>query len=335
MAHVDIDVRDERPAGDSLSDSPRVATDNTDTNVKPNPSHPTHGSATEQMLSDELTTATFTFVNTLAADISTGTFELPSWPEVIVRLQGALEKDECSAEQLVRLIGSEPVLAARLLKVVDADLHQNPRRPTKDLRTAVSRLGVDTVRGVAISIATAQSCHALELRPVRRYLAELWQHSVQVASIASILAKQFTKINPGEAHLAGLLHNIGKSYVLMRIEDNPVFIDSERTLQEIMGAWHTGIGGEIIESWNFSEELAAAVRDHELHDLQGVHPPNLTDVVSVANLLANRQNAEPGDQVDLNKFPACRRLKLNTLLGAEIMRASKAEVEGLHRMLGL
>ncbi len=335
MAHVDTDVLNKRLAGDSLSDSPRRATDNTDTYVKPILSHPTNGSATEQQLSHEQTTATFTFVNTLAADISTGKFELPSWPEVIVRIQGALEKDECSEEQLVRIIGSEPVLAARLLKIVNAELFQEHRTPIVELRTAVSQLGVDTVRGMASEIAAAQSCHALELRPVRRYLAELWQHSVQVAAIACILAKKFTKINPSEAHLAGLLHNIGKSYVLMRIEDNPVFIDSERTLQEIMGAWHTGIGGEIIESWNFSEELAAAVRDHELHDLQGVHPPNLTDVVSVANLLANRQNVEPGDQVGLSKFPACRRLKLHTLLGAEIMRASKAEVEGLHRMLGL
>ena len=121
----------------------------------------------------------------------------------------------------------------------------------------------------------------------------------------------------------------------MRIQDNPVFIDSERTLQEIMSAWHTSIGGEIIESWNFSEELAAAVRDHELYDLKGVHPPTLTDVVSVANLLANRQNAEPSDQVDLNEYPACRRLKLRTLISVEVIRASKAEVEGLHQMLGL
>jgi len=335
MAHVDTDVLDERLAGDSLSDSPRLAIDNTDTYVKPNPSHPTRGSATEQQLAHELTTATFTFVNTLAADISTGKFELPSWPEVIVRIQGALENDECSAEQLVRLIGSEPVLAARLLKVVNADSHQDTRRPIQDLHTAVSRLGVDTVRSMASEIATAQSRHGLDLRPVNRYLKELWHHSVHVAAIAYILAKQFTKISPDEARLAGLLHNIGKLYVLMRIQDNPVFIDSERTLQEIMGAWHTSIGGEIIESWNFSEELAAAVRDHELYDLTGVQSPTLTDVVSVANLLANRQNAEPGDQIELNKYPACRRLNLRTLIGVEVIRASKAEVQELHQMLGI
>lgn len=335
MAHTDTDVLNESLAGDSASDSLRLATDKTDTYVKLNPAHPTHGSATEQQLADEQTTATFTFVNTLAADISSGEFELPSWPEIVVQIQEALENDECSAEQLVRLIGSEPVLAARLLKVVNADLHQDSRKPIRELRTAVSQLGVDLVRGVAISLATEQSGHGLILRPVRRYLAALWHHSVRVAAIAYVLAKQFTKISPDEAHLAGLLHNIGKLYVLMRIRDNPVFIDNERTLQEVMDAWHTSIGGEIIESWKFPEELAAAVRDHELCDLEGAQPPNLTDVVSVANLLANRQNAEPRDQIDLNKYPACRRLELHTLIADEVMRASEAKVQGLHQMLGI
>ena len=334
MAHNDTDVLNERFTVDSLSDSLRLATHITDTDVKLDPAHPRYGSVAQQQLADDLDTATFTFVNTLATDISSGEFELPCWPEIVVQIKRALENDECSVEQLVRLIGSEPVLAARLLKVVNSELHHG-REPINDLRTIVNRLGVDVVRGVAISLAAGQSCHGHDLRPVKPYLAELWQHSVQVAAIAYILAKQYTKISPDEAHLAGLLHDVGKLYVLMRIQDNPVFIDNERTLQEIMDAWHTTIGGEIIESWKFSEELAAAVRDHELYDLEGVHPPNLTDVVSVANLLANRQNAEPRKQVYLSKFPACRRLGLHTMISAEIMRASEEQIQGLHQLLGI
>ena len=334
MAHVDTDVLDKRLAGDSLSDSPRLAIDNTDTYVKPNPSHPTHGSATEQQLAHEQTTATFTFVNTLAADISSGEFELPSWPEMVVRIKRALQNDKCSVEQVLRLIGSEPVVAARLLTVVNAELLHGDE-PIKELRTIVNQLGVDVVQGVAISLAAAQGCQSQDMRPVKPYLVELWQHSVQVASIAYILAKKFTQINPDEAYLAGLLHNVGKLYVLMRVQDNPVFIDNEKSLEEIMGAWHTTIGGEIVESWKFSEDLAAAVRDHELLDLEGVHPPNLTDVISVSNLLVNRQNAEPCDQVELSKFPACRRLKLHTLISAEIIHASEEEIHGLHQLLGI
>ena len=188
---------------------------------------------------------------------------------------------------------------------------------------------------MTIALATDQSSHGRVLRPLKPYLAELWQHSVQVAAIAHILAKQFTKISPDEAHLAGLLHDVGKLYVLMRMRDNPVLIDSESTLREIMDAWHANIGAALIESWKFSEELAAAVRDHESYDIEELRSPNLTDVVSVANLLANRQNAESPDQVDLIKIKACRRLRLHPEISTVIMRESEKAIRLMHRVLGI
>ncbi len=334
MAHDDTNVLNKRFSVDSLSDSLRLATRITGTYVKLHPAHPTDGSDAERKLADDLDTATFTFVNTLATDISTGEFKLPSWLEIVVQIKRVLESGHCPVEQLVRLIGSEPVLAARLLKDLNSDLLHG-RELIKDLRTAVNRLGCNTAQSVAIALATEQSSHGRVLRPLKPYLAELWQHSVQVAAIAYILAKQYTKISPDEAHLAGLLHDVGKLYVLMRIQDNPVLFDNERALQEIMDAWHTTIGAAIIESWKFSEELAAAVRDHELYDLEGVRTPNLTDVVSVANLLANQQNAEPRNQVDLKKIPACRRLRLHPEISTEVIRASEKEIHVLHQVLGI
>ena len=335
MDHDDTDALTERFAKDSLSDTLTLARPVTDTDVKPGAAQPTHDPYAEQQLADDLDTATFTFVNTLAADISSGEFELPSWPEMIVRIKQALENDKCSVERVVRLIGSEPVLAARLLKVVNSDLHNGGRAPIKDLRTAVDQLGVDTVRSVASEIATEQSCHDLDLRPIKPYLVELWRHSYQVAVIAYMLAKKYTEISPHEAHLAGLLHDVGKLYVLMRIQDNPVFIDSERTLQEIMDAWHTNIGAALIESWKFSEELATAVRDHESYDIEEVRSPNLTDVVSVANLLANQQNADSPDPVDLIEFPACRRLRLHADISTVIIRESEKALRLMHRLLAI
>ena len=123
MAHIDTFVLNERLTGDSLSDSLTLATDITDTYVKLNPAHLTDGLDAEQQLAHDLDTATFTFVDGLATDISSGKFLLPSWPEIVIQINRALDNDECSVEQVVRLIGSEPVLAARLLKVVNFDLH--------------------------------------------------------------------------------------------------------------------------------------------------------------------------------------------------------------------
>ncbi len=285
-----------------------------------------------QASAEDQATAAFTFVGMLAADVSSGEFDLPSWPEVVVQIQRALEDEDCCIENIARLIGSEPVLAARTFKIANSALISRSV-PVHDLQGAVTRLGFDMVRCVAISLAMEQIFHGKAAKAVKPYLAELWLHSTKVAALAYLLAKRAPKINSDEAFLAGLVHEIGKLYVLMRVQDDLVLFDSEESVQEIMHAWHANIGRAIVESWGFSEDLALAVGDHEKHDLEGGGPPTLTDVVSVANLLANNENSEPSDRVDLNEVFACHRLGLNAETCAEIIQSSEDEIQALHKAL--
>ena len=287
-----------------------------------------------QESSDDADTAAFTFVGMLAADVSSGKFNLPSWPEIVIQIRRALEDEDCCFENIVRLIGSEPVLAARTFKIANSALLGRSEAVT-DLQSAVTRLGFDMVRSVAISLAMEQIFHGEAAKAVKPYLAELWIHSTKVAALAYLLAKRAPKINADEAFLAGLVHDIGKLYVLMRAQNDSVLFDCEDSLQDIMDAWHTSIGRAIVESWGFSEELAQAVNDHELYDLEGHGPPTLTDVVSVANLLANNENSEPSNRVDLNEIPACRRLGLDTQICADIIQSSEVEIKALHQALNI
>lgn len=59
----------------------------------------------------------------------------------------------------------------------------------------------------------------------------------------------------------------------MRAQENTVLFDCEDALEEIMDAWHSSIGRAIVESWQLSEDLARAVSDHELYDLEGGGQP--------------------------------------------------------------
>lgn len=315
MSHTDTDVLSEQQIADLHGASLSFA-----------------DMSSNQESSVDANTAAFTFVGMLAADVSSGEFDLPSWPEVVVQIRRALEDEDCCIENIVRLIGSEPVLAARTFKMANSALIGRSE-PVTDLQSAVTRLGFNMVRSVAISLAMEQIFHGEAAKAVKPYLAELWIHSTKVAALAYLLAKRAPKINADEAYLAGLVHDIGKLYVLMRGQNDSVLFDCEDSLQDIMDAWHTSIGQAIVESWGFSEELAAAVGDHELYELGGRGPPTLTDVVSVANLLAKNENSEPHDHVDLNEVPACHRLGLNTETCADIIQSSEVEIKALHKAL--
>lgn len=334
MDFDDTEVLNERITGDSLSDSLRMATHLTDTFKKPDFAR-MEGAVHSALQNDaDVTTASFNFVATLASDLSSEELVLPSWPEVAAKIKAALLDEDRSEERLIRLVSSEPVLAARLIRSSNSERPVDTGR-AGDLRTAVERLGFTRARSLAISLVTAQIDNGQAIRRVKAYLADLWRHSIQVAAIAEIIAKKYTTINPDEAHLGGLLHDIGKLYVLTRAQNEPVLCDCEMALQEVMDAWHTSIGAAIIESWGFCENFVAAISDHELCDLEGARSADLTDVISVANLLANQQRAEPRDQVDLNKVPACRRLKLHAGISTEILRISEMEIRALHQVIGI
>jgi HD-like signal output (HDOD) protein len=61
--------------------------------------------------------AAFDFVRTLAAELSGGNLDLPSFPEIAIRVRRVLSDPKSSVEQVVRVVGSEPALAARLLRI--------------------------------------------------------------------------------------------------------------------------------------------------------------------------------------------------------------------------
>ena len=115
-------------------------------------------------------------------------------------------------------MGSARVLGGRIQKMANSALISRAT-PVSDLRSAVNRLGFEMVRNVAISLAMEQIFHGEAAKAVKPYLAELWIHSTKVAALAYLLAKRAPKINADEAFLAGLVHDIGILYVLMRAQN--------------------------------------------------------------------------------------------------------------------
>ncbi len=62
----------------------------------------------------------FAFVQALAAELSTGKVELPSFPDIAMRVRQVLADETVTPEKVVRVVGSEPALAARLLQLANS-----------------------------------------------------------------------------------------------------------------------------------------------------------------------------------------------------------------------
>ena len=276
----------------------------------------------------------FQFVQILADSLSKDTIELPSFPDVVIRLRQVLSDENSTTDQIGQLLAAEPTLAAKLLQIANSAALRPSTEPITDLNRVINRVGRKTVRNAAMSFGMKQAQDAQKLKQAQPFLKEVWSESTYVAALCYVLAKQYTKINPDEALLVGLLHCIGKLYILSQAEHFPELFSEELELRKTLQDWHAAIGSAILESWKLSEDLSYAVSNFQDTGREHEGPPDLTDVLTIGHLLAIFLNADENAEIQLNNVSACKHLNVSAADLLPVIQESEASITSLRQALG-
>ncbi len=276
----------------------------------------------------------FAFVQALANELSEGKVELTGFPDIAARVQQILADDDVSTERVVRVIGSEPILASQLLQVSNSVAFNPVGKAVTELRTAVARLGLNVIRTTTIAYAVRQMRSAEVLKPIQKQLGELWQRNVLIASLCYVLARKLSRVNPDTALLTGLLHGIGRLYIMTRAVQYPALFANLACYQAIERDWHSSVASAVLENWEVAEEIVNAVRDSEDLAREGRGPVNLTDVLVAANLIVNHEGDPVLLGVRLQSVPAVARLQLDADACEAMKKESEGEISALREALG-
>lgn len=275
--------------------------------------------------------AVFEFVRSLGERLAKGEFDLPPFPDSALRVREALQDPDVDIGKISNLVLSEPALTARLLRMANsAALRRGPMEIT-DIKMAISRIGLDMVQNAAVSFAAREAFKSPPGGLLSRELDLMRRHSIRVATIAYVLARNTRNpLKPDEAMLAGLLHTVGKFYILTRADEFPTLFADRETLQDLMAQWHTGVARAIVESWEFPEGIAIAVDEQELLDRDAYLPPEITDYVLLGNLLALSSGAAvPEQKYLLEANGSISRLKLNPESLRDLMLEHEDAIESM------
>src|SRR5712664_3036326 len=112
----------------------------------------------------------FEFVRSLAGKLTAGKVDLPSFPEIASGVRRVLSDPKSSGDQVVRVVGSEPALAARLMRIANSASLNRSGRAVTDLRTAINRIGYNMVRSASISFSMAQIRKSNKLAGLEHHL---------------------------------------------------------------------------------------------------------------------------------------------------------------------
>jgi HD-like signal output (HDOD) protein len=283
--------------------------------------------------SPEERAAALLFLGKLAAEVSGGTVNLPSFPDVVIRIRKALADPDAKLNQIVKIVGTEPRLAARLIQAANSAAFNPSGKPLTDLRAAITRLGHRPVQSSAMAFAVRQLRLAPALRSIAKPLNVLWEESISVASICQVIARR-TKINPDEAFLTGLLHGIGRLYIMVRAVGKSDKLCNDKSFLEMVEGWHPAIGKAVLESWGFTEAMTEAIGDQGDHDRNAKTEADLVDVLIVSIQLAVVLRQPGPRRIAMDGISSFQRIGLTAQDCAAILKHTEHQLGSLHATLG-
>jgi len=232
----------------------------------------------------------YQFLQALAADLSSKQISFPTFTGATIRVRTALADPAIDAERLARAISAEPLLPARLIHMANSvALNPGGGKPVNDVRNAVLRVGHDVVRSTAVALAMEQLKAAKDVQVFHEQAEWIWRHSLEVAAIAYVITRKHSRLNPDEALFAGLVHDIGRFYLLSRASAYAELVQHPQELDALIHEWHGSIGQAVLHEFHVSEATLRAVSEHEDHH-PSVPPRQLVDVVTLANRVALQSN---------------------------------------------
>ena len=248
--------------------------------------------------------------------------KVPPFPAVAVKLLSLLSDEGSNFSSVAACIATDPALSGRLINRANAaDLASYCE--IRSVLQAVSALGVDRTREVALTIATAGYASSAIKAEI---LQPCWHHTLACALVASELARQ-CGLRPAEVFTAALLHDIGRlglmtaypaEYETILSGADGQSVDLIQLEQATFGVDHVAAGALLAREWNLPDSLVEVIV-HQHAPLSGAL--NEVTIVHVACLLADLLGFSVnrfGTPVDLADIAAPLPDWMRSRLGAQL-----------------
>lgn len=234
----------------------------------------------------------------LSKAVETDQLKLPTLPEVALKIRKALEHNNQTAVDIALLLSQDSSMSARLLQLANSPLYR-ARHKIDNLQLAITRLGIRIVKDLVVMLAIKQAFKANN-KDVDRHFREIWKTSIEVASICQVLAKCHPNLDPEQAILAGLIHNIGALPVIELANQQPSLIADQQNLADVCKEIQGTLGEKILSYWRFPQSLINVVSQCNNYSRQKNTTTDYVDLVQAAILHTGNSRIQPQNWTEIS-----------------------------------
>tara|TARA_Y100000589_G_scaffold32972_1_gene27505 strand:- start:1136 stop:1990 length:855 start_codon:yes stop_codon:yes gene_type:complete len=208
-------------------------------------------------------------MNLIQKDIESQIQNMSSLSHTVPKIVQVVNDVSSSARDLVKVIQMDPVLTAKVLRIVNSAFYSVQQEVTS-LNKAVIMVGMNTVKNLALSTAVVSSFSFDENQCGIKH-EEFWKYSVGTAVLSKLLAQRsrLSSTDSEDLFIIGLLHVIGKAFLLQFFPKQIKEIvadckEQEKLSQEleigIFGISHMQIGATLARNWKLPESVLDGIQ---------------------------------------------------------------------------
>ena len=219
-----------------------------------------------------------------------GELNFPTSLDASRRVLKAVENPDIGLGSLAKIVIAEPLLSAKVLRLANSMALNPANQIVRDVRQAVLRVGMDPIKSLTLVLIVDQLRQSQRQSACRGLSNALWERSVHVAALAYVLTRKLTSLNADEAMFAGIVHDLGRFYLLSRLADYPVLLEDMNVLAETINDLAAAANEMVLTALNVPATIVEAVSAARVaHPAGAAQPPaTLADVLFIAGVVSPR-----------------------------------------------
>jgi HD-like signal output (HDOD) protein/DNA-binding NarL/FixJ family response regulator len=268
--------------------------------------------------------------------IKQGEIKLPSIPKIQVQFEEMINSQK-GLQDIAKLLKQDVSISSQLISVSNSAYFRGMVE-NSTVEQAITRLGLNTTKQY-VRIICNRSLYSVQKDRNVGWMHKLWKHSLASGLAAQFTSEAIQQKQAEEVFTMGLIHDIGKLFLLQVMVDLDIDIADEKLdeddraeLLDALSKNHGIFGATLLKKWGFSDLYQQIALFHD--DPENADPISRELlIIHFANILAKSMgySLREGEEsaVEVEKAFSTNLLKIGSAKVAEIREKVKAHMGNL------